>query len=582
MFCRLKFECCLLAGSVAFAAAGGPVIDPIPNVSIPAGKSLTIPITATSTNGRPLSYAVTSSTNRITVALHTNNPFWKLAVVQVAPSNAPGAFLTPFRGALAMVTNVGEMTLMLFRDRAPKTVEVFQGLTMAGYFNSNTIFHRVIPGFMIQGGDPGTNGSGGPNFEFDDEFHPRAIFSGRGQLAMANSGKDTDGSQFFITQVPYRSLDFNYTLFGQLLRGFNVLTNIINTPRNTTNGTDRPFRDVIITRASFVTNYTDTAITLTGTNLAGVAGTMRVIADDGTAGGRVTNTFTATTISDAANNAHPFIYPNTVTNLTAPLNARLTNFVSAVDVEGSATNWFPFFPDYPSFLNASNSTFGVVNGQLRFIVIPATNYVGPIDVDFFVSSDPNWSFYYVNFDPSFWPPYDQQVHRFTIGDTAIAALADNLAATAGVAFSGQLLATFTNGVPNSSGTNFTVSINWGDNSISTGTITTNTNGRKEVHGSHTYTNAGLYPVKVSIASKVGASATVVSTAVVPPDLSLTRSGITNTLRWPAWAAEFVPQTHTNLSSVDWTTLTNLPALVGYENALTNSSATSNAFFRLRR
>ena len=194
--CRVLFLCFV---ALTLAAAAAPVIDPIPNVTIPAGKSLIIPITATSTNGRGLTYTVTGSTNAIAIVLHTNNPFWKLNIVQAAATNAPGAFATPYRGGLVTVTNMGDMTFMLFPEYAPHTVNVFQGLTASGFYNSNTIFHRVIAGFMDQGGDPNTNGSGGPVFRYDDEFHPQAIFSGSGQLALANSGKDTDGSQFFVT-----------------------------------------------------------------------------------------------------------------------------------------------------------------------------------------------------------------------------------------------------------------------------------------------------------------------------------------------------------------------------------------------
>ena len=140
-------------------------------------------------------------------------------------------------------------------------------------------------------------------FRYDDEFNPQAIFSGNGQLALANSGKDTDGSQFFVTVGPQRALDFGYTIFGQLVRGFNVLTNIINTPAD---ANSRPLADVIITRASFVPDNFDTVLTLAGTNSVGVAGTISVIADDG-AGGRATNTFTATTVTDAQNDPPIFI-----------------------------------------------------------------------------------------------------------------------------------------------------------------------------------------------------------------------------------------------------------------------------------
>ena len=127
-----------------------------------------------------------------------------MSVVQAAPAIAPGAFQTPFRGGVVTVTNIGDMTFMLFRDIAPHTVDVIQGLTAGGLYTSNTIFHRVIAGFMNQGGDPLTNGMGGPVFRYDDEFNPQAIFSGNGQLALANSGKDTDGSQFFVTVRPHR------------------------------------------------------------------------------------------------------------------------------------------------------------------------------------------------------------------------------------------------------------------------------------------------------------------------------------------------------------------------------------------
>jgi cyclophilin family peptidyl-prolyl cis-trans isomerase len=206
MIHRLSCWIVICLAALSFSMSGAPTIDPISNASIPAGKSLIIPVTATSPNGLPLTFSATSSTNRITVQVHTNNPFWKMSVVQAAPPAAPGAYQTPFRGGMVTVTNLGDMTFMLFRDIAPHAVDVIQGLTAGGMYTSNTIFHRVIAGFMIQGGDPLTNGTGWPVFRYDDEFNPQAIFSGNGQLALANSGKDTDGSQFFITVAPFRSV----------------------------------------------------------------------------------------------------------------------------------------------------------------------------------------------------------------------------------------------------------------------------------------------------------------------------------------------------------------------------------------
>jgi len=555
----------LFFGILAFPAFAAPVIDPIPNASIPAGKTLILPVTASSPNGRPLTFTATSSTNRITIGIHTNNPFWKMSVVQAAAANAPGAFQTPFRGGVVTVTNIGDMTFMLFRDLAPHTVDVIQGLTAGGLYTSNTIFHRVVPGFVIQGGDPNTNGSGGPVFRYDDEFHPRAIFSGNGQLALANSGKDTDGSQFFITVAPYRSGDFGYTIFGQLLRGFNVLSNINNTA---TDANNRPLADVIITRASLVPDNFDTVLTLAGTNAVGVAGTISVIADDG-AGGRTTNSFTATTVADA-NLEAAFLYPNTVTNLVAPVNKRLTNFVFGYDFPGVTNNWIVYYADANSSVSATNSFYNIVTNQMQFVVVPNTNYIGPVSFIFYVSSSPSFL------------SYDQQTYTFAFGDTVINAIATNFTATARVSFTNLLLATFTNGVPNSATNNFAASINWGDNSTNGGVIVSNLAGRKEVRGSHTYTNAGNYPVYLTLQSASGASATVVSTASVPPAVSLTRTGTNNVVRWPAWATDYQLQSTTNVAAPNWPVVTNFPVLTGYDSVTTNSTTNGACFFRLKK
>ncbi|MFZ0828757.1 MAG: peptidylprolyl isomerase [Verrucomicrobiia bacterium] len=558
---RCVLSAVLLLGAPAFSAYAAPVIDPIPNAGIPAGKTLILPVTAGSPNGRPLTFTASSSTNRITVEVHTNNPFWKMSVVQAAAGNPPGAFPTPYRGGVVTVTNIGDMTFMLFRDLTPHTVDVIQGLTAGGMYTSNTIFHRVVPGFVIQGGDPSTNGSGGPVFRFDDEFNPRAIFSGNGQLAMANSGKDTDGSQFFVTSGPQRFLDFGYTLFGQLIRGFNVLTNIINTP---TNGASRPLADVIITRTSVVPDYFDTVLTLAGTNAVGVAGTISVIADDG-AGGLATNTFTATTVADTQNDP-PFLYPNTVTNLVAPVNARLTNIVTALDLEGDPTYWAYGGLD----LNATNSIPSIVNGQLQIIVIPNTNYVGPASFGFRVGPNPLLT------------SYDKQIYTFSFGDTVISAVPTNFTATALVPFTNLLLATFTNGVPNSATNNFAASINWGDNVINGGVIVSNLAGQKEVRGSHTYTNAGNYPVYLTVLSAFGAHATVVSTGSVPPLVSLALTGTNTVVRWPAWATDYQLQSTTNVAAPAWLEATNFPVLTGYDSVITNSAIDSASFFRLKK
>ena len=578
------------------AATAAPVIDPIPNVTIPAGKSLIIPITATSTNGRALTYTVTGSTNAIAIVLHTNNPFWKLNIVQAAATNAPGAFATPYRGGLVTVTNMGDMTFMLLPEYAPHTVNVFQGLTASGFYNSNTIFHRVIAGFMDQGGDPNTNGSGGPVFRYDDEFNPQAIFSGSGQLALANSGKDTDGSQFFVTVGPQRFLDFGYTLFGQLVRGFNVLTNINNTA---TNAVSRPLADVIITQASLVPNLTDTVLTLVATNVAGVVGAITVIADDG-AGGRATNTFTATSVTDGSSIGQPFPYGGSLTNLAGPPNVPLTNTISAFQLDGSTLYWWALFADQVSInaatislINYSNNVvqtlaYNVTNaqGQYQFVVKPVTNYAGPVNVYFIASTNSNW-YSILSFDQTYGniiplPLFAQQVYTFVFGDTPIAAQPATITPQSAAPFTNLLLAMFTNGVAGSAVTNFIANINWGDNSITAGVIATNAAKLKQVFGAHTYTNSGDYPVYITIQSALGVTATVTNTITVMPSLALKRTGTNNVVSWPAWAYGYQVLTSTNPATTNWTAVTNVSTLAGFQNVVSNSGAGTKGFFRLKK
>ncbi len=119
----------------------------------------------------------------------------------------------------------GDITLDLFEDVAPITVNSFVFLAKQGFYDGTT-FHRVLQDFMAQGGDPSGTGSGGPGYEFVNETDNDLTFDKRGVLAMANAGPDTNGSQFFITFVPYPSLNGGYTIFGQLIDGDDALSAI--------------------------------------------------------------------------------------------------------------------------------------------------------------------------------------------------------------------------------------------------------------------------------------------------------------------------------------------------------------------
>ncbi len=122
-------------------------------------------------------------------------------------------------------TDLGDITLLLFADKAPKTVNNFVFLAREGFYDG-TIFHRVIADFMAQGGDPTGTGRGGPGYRFADEFHPALRHHKPGILSMANAGRDTNGSQFFITHIPTPWLDHKHSVFGEVTQGMEVLLSI--------------------------------------------------------------------------------------------------------------------------------------------------------------------------------------------------------------------------------------------------------------------------------------------------------------------------------------------------------------------
>jgi cyclophilin family peptidyl-prolyl cis-trans isomerase len=138
-------------------------------------------------------------------------------------------------------TNHGPIELELHDEDAPKTVENFKKLARDGFYDG-VIFHRVIPDFMIQGGDPTGTGSGGPGYQFEDEFNEHEVV--RGALAMANAGPNTNGSQFFIVTTESASwLNGKHTVFGRVTSGMDVADTISELPRD---ASDRPHDDVVI------------------------------------------------------------------------------------------------------------------------------------------------------------------------------------------------------------------------------------------------------------------------------------------------------------------------------------------------
>jgi cyclophilin family peptidyl-prolyl cis-trans isomerase len=122
-------------------------------------------------------------------------------------------------------TDKGDIVVRLHAGKTPKTVNNFVFLARQGFYN-DTIFHRVIANFMVQGGDPTGTGTGGPGYRFEDEFNPSLRHDKPGILSMANAGSNTNGSQFFITHVPTPWLDNKHSVFGEVTQGMDVLLSI--------------------------------------------------------------------------------------------------------------------------------------------------------------------------------------------------------------------------------------------------------------------------------------------------------------------------------------------------------------------
>ena len=172
---------------------------------------------------------------------------------QHPPINVPGQGQLHAR----LTTSKGTIDIVLYEQQAPNTVANFVGLATgsktyvdprtgqqsnAPYYNG-TMFHRVIPNFMVQGGDPTATGRGGPGYTFRDEFNPQLRHDQAGTLSMANAGPNTNGSQFFITDAPTPHLDNRHSVFGRVTSGLDVVQTIA---RVATDGRDKPLEPVAI------------------------------------------------------------------------------------------------------------------------------------------------------------------------------------------------------------------------------------------------------------------------------------------------------------------------------------------------
>ena len=204
---KLKLLLAIFAVSITLAACVLETPSPAPTDIPPTAVSApTLPVqSGTATASQPVKQFVDVGGSRI--AQYSNVP--------------PVMIDTSAQYTAVMRTNLGNMAIELFASQAPVTVNNFIFLANDGFYDG-VIFHRVIPSFMIQGGDPLGRGTGGPGYKFQDEFVASLTFDQPGKLAMANSGPATNGSQFFVTTVPTPHLNGKHTIFGQITEGQDV------------------------------------------------------------------------------------------------------------------------------------------------------------------------------------------------------------------------------------------------------------------------------------------------------------------------------------------------------------------------
>ncbi|HEY7116210.1 MAG TPA: peptidylprolyl isomerase [Tepidisphaeraceae bacterium] len=322
-----------------------PTLAALPNVTVLAGAPLQIPLDGADVDGDALTFSVTSNNGNVTGRISSaNDRSLKISVSHASSGASDPAF-------------TGDMVLKLLEERAPKTTARIIQLAQSGFYN-NLTFHRIINNFVIQGGDPRGDGTGGSGVEFDDEFDPGLQFTGSGQLAMAKSADDTDDSQFFITEGPQRHLDFQHTIFGQLVEGESVRDKASNVA--TDSNTGAPLKPVVMTAVSVIADKQNAVLSLSvPNNVTSGTATITVTARD-PGGAQVQRTFTVTIGPDTTNDS-PYLtsYP---TQLTTQANTPVSFQLTANDVEGDAPTFLDWYGIYVNFVQ--NHQPGAEQGQV--------------------------------------------------------------------------------------------------------------------------------------------------------------------------------------------------------------------------
>jgi cyclophilin family peptidyl-prolyl cis-trans isomerase len=516
-----------LALSVLSAGAAAPTFPAHPNETdvppnLPIGKTLIIPLAVDDTDGDPVSLTVTSSNPKINARVRTGNFHYKFKALTTDDGSVPGT-PTSFQG---------DMEFELYRAATPETAAFIAGFAQGAYYD-NVQIHRVSPGFVIQGGDPTGTGRGTSPYNLRHEFVKELIYSGRGQIAMANSQggyeqsfpsanflyrtgsfKPTNGSQFFVTLGQPRVLDFRHTNFGQLVRGFDTLDKLGSVAVNADGiaGTDDDETPkTIITMKEHVvsSSLTDGVLLLSATDSA--SANIKITAKD-PSGATATRTIVVNSFVDTTNDP-PILQP--FSPVVMPIGSFPSFSIRSVDLENDAISTRMPVQN----LLAGGVIYYGVNANNLAAVAPSD--VGAWDVAIGVSgiNDP-----LLDIDPFSASRF--QTLEVGVGDMAIVATPEHIEGDENVSTFNLLLATFRHGAAGASPDDFVATVNWGDGtelrtSGAVGSPITivrspSQAGAFEVRGGHLFSKAGFYPLHVTIDNVNGATATAKGTSTIYP------------------------------------------------------------------
>lgn len=384
-------------------------VSPLAAPDLPAGKTLYVPITGVDSGQAAINYSVTSSNASVSASVLTGGQSIQMTVTG---KDSGGNTFT------------GTLTFRLFETLSPDTTARIKQLVNSGFYD-NLTFHRIINGFVAQGGDPNGDGTGGSGTDFPDEFTPSLTFNSRGLLAMANSGDDTNDSQFFVVdtdlslaQMP-QHLNFDHSIFGILTSGFDTFNKIMTTPVSSST----PTTPVKITNADIINDTQNGVLVITAPEGFTGASTIQVT---GTGGGNAQDveSFNVSVVADTNNEK---AYLGDVQDLTTPVNTPVTFTVQGIDLEKDELTFVVSDPNTFSTPSSTGSTpahltvgiqitpaSGNTPSFATITLTPETGWEGDIEMLIGVRDQTNRGNFTLNSRSNF----DTQKIKLTIGDNA--------------------------------------------------------------------------------------------------------------------------------------------------------------------